>query len=200
MADINFRFWFYRIVSIIMRIGFSPFFKIRIKGRENLPEEGAYILLPKHQRWEDIPMTAFITPRPMFYIAKIELFRFRWLARLMIFMGGIPLDRENPMRSRNSLKAALKVLKRGDPLVIFPEGTYFANCMGPGHEGMLRFILSRADDSNTFLPVGIQYQPNGLRTNVNIRIGRPVTILPTRDTRPFLDNMMTEIARLSNLD
>ncbi len=183
-----------------MRIGFSPFFRIRIKGRENLPEEGAYILLPKHQRWEDIPMTAFITPRPMFYIAKIELFKFRWLARLMIFMGGIPLDRENPMRSRSSLKAALKVLKKGDPLVIFPEGTYFANCMGPGYEGMVRFILSRADDSNTFLPVGIQYQRNSLRTNVNIRIGKPVTIPPTRNVKPFLDNMMTEIACLSNLN
>ena len=145
-------------------------------------------------------MTAFITPRPMFYIAKIELFRFRWLARLMIFMGGIPLDRENPMCSRNSLKAALKTLKRGDPLVIFPEGTYFANCMGPGHEGMVRFILSRADSSNTFLPVGIQYQPNGLRTNVHIRIGKPVTVPPTRNARPFLDNMMIEIERLSNLD
>jgi len=188
------------MISIIMRIGFSPFFRIRIKGRGNLPKEGAYILLPKHQRWEDIPLTAFITSRPLFYIAKIELFRFRWLARLMIFMGGIPLDRENPMRSRNSFKAALKILKRGDPLVIFPEGTYFANCMGPGHEGMVRFILSHAGSSNTFLPVGIQYQPNSLRTNVNIRIGKPVTIQPTRNAKPFLDNMMKEIARLSNLD
>ncbi len=185
------------MVSMIVRIGLLPFFKVHVKGRENLPAKGSYILLPKHQRWEDIPMTAMVTPRPLYYIAKIELFKFRWLAWLMTSMGGIPLDRENPMRSRSSLKAALSVLEKGHPLVIYPEGTYFENCMGPGREGMVRFVLSRS--GHIFLPVGIQYQRNGLRTNVDIRIGKPVTSRPTRNAQPFLDQMMTEIARLSNL-
>ncbi|MFZ5572311.1 MAG: lysophospholipid acyltransferase family protein [Thermodesulfobacteriota bacterium] len=198
MPTIDIKLRLHRIAAILLRIGFLPFFTVRISGREYLPPRGGYILLPKHQRWEDIPMMALTATRPLYFIAKMELFRFPWPARLMTFLGGIPLDRENPMRSRNSLKTALAVLKRGEPLVIFPEGTYFINRMGPGREGMVRFILSRS--GNTFVPVGIHYRRNGLRTDVDIRIGRPVATRPTREARAFLDDMMTEIARLSGLE
>ena len=68
-----------------------------------MPEKGPFILLPKHQRWEDIPIIDLALQKPLYYIAKYELFNnvlFRWF---ITSAGGIPLNRERPMESRRSL-------------------------------------------------------------------------------------------------
>ena len=64
-------FWITRIMAKLL---LSPFFQIETGGIEHLPKKSAFILLPKHQRWEDIPLLGVVTPRPLYYIAKYELF------------------------------------------------------------------------------------------------------------------------------
>ena len=174
-----------------------PFFKIQAGGQGNLPQKGAFILLPKHQRWEDIPLLSLTAPRPLYYIAKSELFQNRISEWFIASLGGIPLNRARPLESRRSFKMTLEFLRKGEGVVIFPEGTYYENRLGPGHAGLIRMILSRF--TLPIIPVGIAYTEGRGRTLVRINFGIPIYDYSSGNAVELLDQMMKEIARLSGL-
>lgn len=174
-----------------------PFFRVAVSGVENLPDNTAFILLPKHQRWEDIPLLASVTPRRLYYVAKQELFKNPLGSWFMKSLGGIPLNRKNPLSSRRFLMATINVLQKGEGVVIFPEGTYYNNKMGPGQVGMVRFILSRL--SLPFIPVGINYTRQQRHFLVRINFGKTFNVASEVSVDVFVDQMMREIAALSGL-
>jgi 1-acyl-sn-glycerol-3-phosphate acyltransferase len=185
------------LIKFISRIIFYPFFKLQIKGLQNLPDQDAFILLPKHQRWEDIPLISLAVSRPLYYMAKYELFVNPVSGWFLSSLGGIPLNRERPLESRESLKKMMASLKKGAGVVIFPEGTYYENRMGPGHAGLIRMIVSKKE--LPFLPMGIRYSRHRRRTRVQINIGMPVYRDPNNEIKNFLDKLMNEIAKLSEM-
>lgn len=188
---------FLRVFKFLVRILLLPFFHLETDGLHNLPRDSAFILLPKHQRWEDIPLLGLATPRPLYYIAKYELFKNAFSNRFFSAMGGIPLNRQRPIESRRFLQATIQLLEKGEGVVIFPEGTYYRNKMGPGQTGMVRFVLSRL--KLPFIPVGIKYAANGWRTHVRINFGKAFHADPSLAADAFVSRMMKEIAALSGL-
>ncbi len=184
-----------RFVMAFARIALSPFYQIDIEGRERLPRKDAFILLPKHQCWQDIPIIALATPRPLYYIAKYELFKNRFAGWFLGSLGGIPLNRQQPLKSRDSIRAMIQFLKNGEGVVIFPEGTYYKKGMGPGKSGMVRLIISRL--AFPLIPVGVHYTKTDFRTSVRVRFGKPIypdTCVPPSS---ILSRVMKEIAVLS---
>ena len=188
---------FFKVIIIVVRVLLTPLFRIEIEGLKNLPRDSAFILLSKHQRWEDIPLLSLATPRPLYYIAKYELFKNALSNRFFSALGGIPLNRQRPLESRRFLQATIQLLEKGEGVVIFPEGTYYRNKMGPGQTGMVRFVLSRL--KLPFIPVGINYATNGWRTRVRINFGKAFHTDPTLAADTFVNRMMKEIAALSGL-
>jgi 1-acyl-sn-glycerol-3-phosphate acyltransferase len=188
---------FFRILKIFVRLWLTPFFRMEVGGLKNLPRDRAFILLSKHQRWEDIPLLSLATPRPLYYIAKYELFKNALSNRFFSALGGIPLNRRRPLESRRFLQATIQLLEKGEGVVIFPEGTYYRNKMGPGQTGMIKFVLSRL--KLPFIPVGINYAANGWRTRVRINFGKAFHTDPTVAAESFVRHMMEEIAALSGL-
>jgi len=188
---------FLQVFKFIARILLHPFFRLETDGLQNLPQDSAFILLPKHQRWQDIPLLGLATPRPLYYIAKYELFKNALTNRFFSAMGGIPLNRQRPLESRRFLQATIQLLEKGEGVVIFPEGTYYRNKMGPGQTGMVRFVLSRL--KLPFIPVGINYAANGRRTRVRINFGKAFHTDRTLAADTFVNRMMKEIAALSGL-
>ncbi|MFH1243839.1 MAG: lysophospholipid acyltransferase family protein [Pseudomonadota bacterium] len=189
--------WLFLATKTVARVLLFPFFRIECEGEETLPSNSSFVLLPKHQRWEDTPLLGLATPNPLYYVAKHELFSnplSNWFLRSL---GGIPLNRERPLESRRSIRAMIEFLRGGEGVVVFPEGTYFRDRVGPGHVGMVRLILSRLD--LPFIPVGINYSRPGFRTLVRVRFGRPFFADPKLSADPFLDRMMRQIAKLSGL-
>ncbi len=189
--------WVYRITKIIANYLLSPFFRVVVSGLENLPAETAFILLPKHQRWEDIPLLALATPRRLYYIAKHDLFKNSLSSWFVSSLGGIPLNRKRPLASRRFLTATIGFLEKGEGVVVFPEGTYYNNEMGPGQVGMVKFILSRL--SLSFIPVGISYHRQNWRFLVRINFGKKFHAAIGESVNTFIDHMMSEIAELSGL-
>jgi len=187
----------YFIIKAAARIFLAPFFEIRVIGQENLPERGAFILLPKHQRWEDIPLLGLASPVPLYYVAKNELFLNRLSNWFMNSLGGIPIDRRRPMASRSSIKTVVGLLKEGAGVVVFPEGTYYRNCVGSGHVGLIRLIHSRIEVP--FVPVGIRYSGKGVRKRVEIRFGKTVSWESSLEPEEFLALATEEIRVLSGL-
>ena len=187
----------FRATSIIASVFLTPFFRLETEGLENLPVKNAFVLLPKHQRWQDIPLLALATPRPLYYMAKHELFANPLSGWFLTSLGGIPLNRSRPLESRRYLRTMTALLRGGEGIVIFPEGTYFKNRMGPGHRGLVRMVLNRFN--LPFIPVGIRYGERGFRRKVHVHFGQPVYGDPSGGAREFLDRMMREISRLSGI-
>jgi 1-acyl-sn-glycerol-3-phosphate acyltransferase len=191
------REWVLGITKTVGRVLLSPFFRLITNGVNNLPQERAFILLPKHQRWEDIPLLSLATPRSLYYVAKSELFMNPLSKWFLASLGGIPLNRQRPIESRHSLKSLVSLLREGEGVVVFPEGTYYVSRMGHGHVGMIRLILSHV--APPFIPVGISYSKKGFRTLVEINYGKPFQAEPGMSPRALLDHMMKEIEELSGL-
>lgn len=182
-------------VKLILKIFLFPFFRLEVSGLRHLPRDRAFILLPKHQRWEDIPFTGFAVPRQLYFVAKHELFKTRFTDRLFKALGGIPLNRQKPIESRRNLLASIRMLEKGEGMVVYPEGTYFRKKMGPGHTGMLRFILARLH--MPLVPVGIRYSLSGWRIRVRVVIGRVIYQRPFEPVDQLLIRIMGEMAALS---
>jgi 1-acyl-sn-glycerol-3-phosphate acyltransferase len=181
----------------VARFALCPFFKLQVSGLEYLPKQDAFILLPKHQRWEDIPLIALAVSRPLYYMAKYELFQNSISGWFLSSLGGIPLNREQPLKSRGSLRKMFRSLKKGQGVVVFPEGTYYKKGMGPGRAGLIRLIASKS--TIPFIPMGIHYAGNKGRKYVRIRIGVPIYRDPGVKVNTFLSVIMKKIAQLSGL-
>jgi 1-acyl-sn-glycerol-3-phosphate acyltransferase len=95
--------------------------RLRVYGRENLPLSGAYVLSPTHRSNLDIPVTAAVSSRRMRYMGKDSLWRFRPVGAMFSALGGFPVVRGSA--DLEALKRCVEVLRRGEPLVLFPEGT-----------------------------------------------------------------------------
>jgi 1-acyl-sn-glycerol-3-phosphate acyltransferase len=187
----------YWIIKGAARIYLAPFFEIHVQGQENVPRRSPFILLPKHQRWEDIPLLGLASPVPLYYVAKNELFMNRLSRWFMTSLGGIPLDRRRPLTSRNSIKAVIGLLKEEAGVVVFPEGTYYENKMGPGHVGLIRLVRSRVDVP--LVPTGIRYSGKGIRRLVEIKFGKAMHWESFREPEEFLSLAMRQISVLSGL-
>ena len=187
----------FKIIKPLARVLLAPFFRIEVVGAQNLPADNAFILLPKHQRWVDIPLLGLATPRPLYYIAKFELFKNALSNWFFKALGGIPLNRQRPLESRRSLSATIELLKMGEGIVIFPEGTYYRDQMGPGQAGMVRFVISRL--SLPLIPVGINYAAGSWRSCVRISFGNAFHPEPHLPLDKFFNHLMAEMAHLSGL-
>ena len=183
------------VARLIARAFLSLLFRLRVRGQEDLPSHNAFVLLPKHQRWEDIPLLDLATPRSLYYVAKQELFVFPPFGWILSALGGIPLNRSRPMESRQSFRFIQELLREGEGVVVFPEGTYYRNRMGPGHVGVIRMIMSRS--KVPLIPTGVRYEARGRYTEVQIKFGKPIYGDSSVNADLFVTQIMKEIARLS---
>jgi 1-acyl-sn-glycerol-3-phosphate acyltransferase len=187
----------FRVTRAVVRLFLNLLFRIQVTGLENIPERGSFILLPKHQRWEDIALLGVTFQKPLYYVAKYELFERPVRKWLLLSLGGIPLNRERPLESRQSLKIMVRLLEEGAGVVIFPEGTYYREKMGPVQRGLLRMIINRMEVP--LIPAGIRYSKGGWRTLVTVKIGRPLYENPSVSVDGVMNIAIKDIARLSGL-
>lgn len=187
--------WVFRFTLFVAGVALRPFFRLEIQGEENLPRDRGFVLLPKHQRWEDIPLLSLAAKRPLYYVAKVELFRKGFCDWFLRSLGGLPLNREKPLAGKRYLQAMLTLLGEGEGVVVFPEGTYFRDRMGPGQVGIVRLILSR--QPMPFIPVGIRYSGGRGRCLVQVRFGRALHAEKSASPKEFVDEIMARIAELS---
>ncbi len=189
--------WVCDLTRLLVRITFWPRYTLLIRGTEYLPVKEAFVMLPKHQRWQDIPLIAVATPRPLYFVAKHELFQNTVIAKILKSQGGIPLNRENPLKSRSAIRAMIQFLKNGEGVVVFPEGTYFPERVGPGRGGILKLIISRL--ALPLIPVGVRYRKKSGKTLVTVSFGRPLYHPKHTSGDVTLDRVMAAIADLSGL-
>jgi 1-acyl-sn-glycerol-3-phosphate acyltransferase len=125
---------------------------VRHWGRENIPRSGGVLVVSNHQSHLDPILVGIGCPRRMNYVARETLFRFAPFAWLIDSVGALPLNREG--MGLKGIKESLKRLKRGEMVVIFPEGTRTRDgAIGPFRSGFTTLAV-RADAA--ILPMAIE--------------------------------------------
>lgn len=113
---------FYIIAKFIFLIIFKFFFRLKVTGQENIPQDGPFIIVANHSSLLD-PIILGISVKPkVIFIAAVYLFKINWLGYLLRKADSIPIYREKSINNIKSIKQALKILQKGGVLGIFPEG------------------------------------------------------------------------------
>ncbi len=102
---------------------FGGLYRCRARGAQHLPYDGPAIVIVNHKSNADPVVIGMVFDRPLRYMAKKELFRWRPLTWLITTLGAFPIERG--AGDREALRRSLEVLERGEVLLMFPEGTRF---------------------------------------------------------------------------
>ncbi len=121
MKKKNMNAWGYTLVKPIVKVLFYTLFRPTIKGRENIPKKGPFVLAGNHTKWLDSVMLVSVTPKnQVHFLAKEELWHGKgWI--VVKAMGCIPVNRK--IHDKDALIKAYEYLNNGSSIGIFPEGT-----------------------------------------------------------------------------
>jgi len=169
--------------------------RIRLRGRYNVPKQGAFLIASNHLAWTDIPYVPLFLPRKVVFMAKEEYFtsKIAWLVR---FLGAFPVKRGEG--DRQALRAAEEQLKRGNVVVLFPEGTRSkTGTMAKAHAGLGMIALR---SGVPVVPVAIWGSEKVLKEfgpRVTVCYGEPLVFKPkgAKMTREDIDNATEEVMR-----
>ncbi len=137
----------------LLVFGLATFaYRIRFTGRQNIPRSGGVLVVSNHQSHFDPPLVGLGCPRRMNYVARDSLFGFAPFRWLIHSLDAIPIDREGT--GLGGIKESLRRLKRGEMVLIFPEGTRTRN----GELGVFRpgFTTLAVRSGAAILPVAIE--------------------------------------------
>lgn len=111
-----------RFIRLLARIVIHSLYWVRYKGETKLPKEGAYILCVNHRSIMDIPIAGCLSKgRWAYFMGKAELFIKPFSRFFMNLMDVFPVARGKG--DIKSIRTALRYLKNGQIITIFPQGT-----------------------------------------------------------------------------
>lgn len=111
---------FYRFVCFLGYLLTKTLFFLRAEGEENIPKTGGAVICANHRSLWDAILIAVTMRRPLAFIAKEELFKTKLFSFVLRKLHCYPVRRDG--HDLAVVKTALSLLKKGELLVIFPEG------------------------------------------------------------------------------
>lgn len=176
----------YLIVRGILQPFFHVYFRMRRLGREHIPRSGAVIFAANHRSFLDPFVIGTLTRRPVYYVAKKELFANPVAGWLLSRLGAFPIDRG--AGDHEAMETARRILERGDCVVIFPEGTRTRpGPLGPPRRGVGRLALQTGAPVVPVAVLGTEAVRRGWRIRphrVTLRCGRPLAFPQLENPSP----------------
>ena len=177
-------------------------YRIKITGKENIPQEGACIMAANHIHALDPAVIVLTNKRAVRYMAKEELYKnpvLKWLAKIF---GIFPVKRNG--KDIEAIKTSLRVLKSGEVLGIFPEGT--RNGMAKGKKVKTGAVLIAMKANVPIIPVGISgtFKPF---CKIRVNYGKPIEYSKYKEeeqdkdlAEKLTDEMMEKIVDLTKTE
>lgn len=180
------------VVYWVVRAFFQPFFHLYFRlsriGREHIPD-GPVIFASNHRSFLDPFIIGTMSRRPLYYVAKQQLFANRLQAWFLNSLGAFPVDRGNG--DQQTIETAKAILARGDSVLIFPEGTRVRpGPPGRAKRGVGRLVLEAGVPVVPLALIGTTDVRRGWRIRprkIRIRAGQPLTF-------PQVENASRELA------
>ncbi len=110
-------YFFYTLSKIVARM----FFHFRVIHPERMVESGSLILAMNHQSYFDPPLAGICSKRAVYFLARKTLSSLPFFGRLLPDFNVIPIDPDG--KDSSSLKTIIRLLRSGNGVVLFPEGT-----------------------------------------------------------------------------
>ena len=164
----------YYIVCGFLKIISFIFFPCKAVGTENIPKNKVFILCPNHISWFDVVPINMAYLRPMNYMAKMELFKNKFVGGILKFFGAFPVNRG--AGDKGALDRAGQMLKTDKPMCIFIEGTRTRNAdASPGRAKSGAVLLASQTDCD-LVPVAIVYKHGRPRvfSSTTVYFGKPM--------------------------
>jgi 1-acyl-sn-glycerol-3-phosphate acyltransferase len=184
----------YRTLRSILVPAFLVYCRMQRIGREQLPKTGPLLLASNHRSFMDPFLIGMLVRRPVYYMAKRELFEKRWQAWILNALGAFPVDRGTGDAA--AMDTARAILARGDCVVVFPEGTRVRR--GPLHQprrGIGRLALETGAPVAPVAVFGTEHVRRGWRIRprkIRVRAGRPLQFPTTGNSSPAVAAGVTE--------
>ena len=191
------------LVKFIFRTYFRVFYKVEVKGLDNIPQTGAVVLACNHVSNFDPPLVGGFVGlrRDPIYIIKKELLSVPLVGAALKSFGFIAIDRYRKGGDLHSLKQALKVIKEGKALFIFPEGTRSKTGKPIKPKAGVGFLLWHCQAP--VVPIRVfNTEKLPFTRNLKVVIGKPFMLKKQEDKKTkeqfqdFADKVMQEIIKL----
>jgi 1-acyl-sn-glycerol-3-phosphate acyltransferase len=141
----------YSVARGVVELVCRAYWRVEVRGRENVPRWGAYVIAPVHRSNIDTLLCGCLTHRRIRFMGKATLWKHRWSGALFSSLGAFPVHRGTA--DREALRVCEEAVRGGEPVVLFPEGTRQSGpIVQPLFEGAA-FVAARA--GVPILPVGI---------------------------------------------
>jgi 1-acyl-sn-glycerol-3-phosphate acyltransferase len=145
------------------------------QGGENIPTQGAVLIAANHIAYFDPPLIGSASPRELYYMAKEELFENSLFGWLISKFNAFPISRGS--FDREGIKRATEVLRKGNALLVFPEGTRSKD--GNLKEPKLGVAKLALETGAPVVPAYIDYSGSWLkaffqRQKIKIKFGSPI--------------------------
>jgi glycerol-3-phosphate dehydrogenase (NAD(P)+) len=187
------------VVLLAVRALLTPFFLVYLGmkriGREHIPKDGPVILAANHRSFFDPFVIGTMTWRPVYYVAKQELFTYnRLLSWLLNALGAFPVARG--AGDQETIETAKVILGRGDIVLMFPEGTRTRpGALGKPKRGVGRLVLETGAPVIPIAIIGTEDVRKGWRIRprkVRLRAGRPLNFPRVEKSSPTLAGAVTD--------
>src|SRR3954467_5531337 len=185
----------YWCVRAVLQPFFHIWFRLGRIGREHIPASGPVIIASNHRSFLDPFVIAVMARRPIYFVAKKELFGFHpVISWLLNALGAFPIDRG--ASDQESMATARAILERGDIVLMFPEGTRIRpGALGRPKRGVGRLALETGARVVPVAVPGTEAVRKGWRIRphkVRIRAGRPLTFPRVDRPSPALPRAVTD--------
>lgn len=178
----------YTFGKALVKTALSPLYRFEVTGTEKFPDQGGILLCSNHIHALDPPVVGMTSPRTVHFMAKEELFKVPVLGRILPQVNAFPVKRG--MSDREALRSALRILKNGDVVGLFPEGTRSTDgVLKKGLSGAGFFALRGDADVMPCAIIG-PYKPF---RKVKVVYGEPVLMAPYRERKASAEEVTSVI-------
>src|SRR6201999_2625017 len=169
------------------------YFRLARIGRHNIPSHGGLLLAANHRSFLDPFVIGCCVRRPVYFVAKQELFKNPLYGWFLNCLGAFPIKRGEA--DEESMKTARMLLERGEAIVIFPEGTRIRRgALRSPKRGVGRLAL---ESGVPVVPIAVHGSDRARRgwifrpVKVKVRAGRPLTFPRVENPSPHLAGEVT---------
>jgi 1-acyl-sn-glycerol-3-phosphate acyltransferase len=186
---------FRKILIFVLRQIFHLFMKMEVSGLEHLPPDGPVVIACNHVTNFDVFPMQFSLPRPIFFMAKAELFKFPLMDIALRNLGAFPVYRGE--KDAWAMQHARRVLEKGRTLGMFPEGTRNkGKGLGVAKTGTARMAIENNCPIVPMIVIGTDGFFKGFprRANVTVKLLPPLHPFSGETPLSLTDRLMFSMA------